>query len=66
MDDIPALENNLESWYQSLVGMIKCMVEIGRVDIITEVSMMASPMAMPREGHLEAVLHVCCISLTKL
>ena len=34
------------------------MVEIGRVDIITEVSMMESQMAMSREGHLEAVLHM--------
>ena len=33
------------------------MVEIGRVDIITEVSMMVSQMAMPRELHLEAVLY---------
>ena len=58
MDDTPALEQDLESWYQSLIGMIRWMVEIGRVDIITEVSMMASCMAMPREGHLESVLHV--------
>ena len=34
------------------------MVEIGRLNIITEVSMMASHIDMPREGHLEAVLHV--------
>ena len=34
------------------------MVEIGRVYIITKVSIMASKMTIPREGHLEAVLHV--------
>ena len=34
------------------------MVEIGSVDIITEVSMLASQMAMPREGHMDAVFHV--------
>ena len=34
------------------------MVEIGRLDIITEVSMMASHMAIPREVHLEEVFHV--------
>jgi hypothetical protein len=35
------------------------MVEIGRVDIITEVSLVASHMAMPREGYLDAdVLHI--------
>ena len=33
-------------------------MEIGRVDIITYVSMMASYMDIPREGNLEAVLHV--------
>ena len=31
------------------------MVELGRIDIITETSMLASHSAMPREGHLEAV-----------
>ena len=34
------------------------MVEIRRVDIITEVLLMASQMAMPREGHLDAILHI--------
>ena len=33
-------------------------MEIGRVDIIIEVSMMASHIKIPREGNLEAVLHV--------
>ena len=46
------------SWYQSLVDVLHCIVEIGRVDIITEVSTLASQMALPREGHLEAALHV--------
>ena len=34
------------------------MVEIGRVEIITDVSMMASHTEMPREGHLDAVLNL--------
>ena len=34
------------------------MVEIGRVDMITEVSMMASQLAMPREGNLECLYHM--------
>ena len=33
-------------------------MELGRVDIITEVSKLASHMALPREGHLEAVFHI--------
>ena len=66
IDETPALEHDLESWYKSLMGMLRWTVEIVRLDIITKVSMMASHMAMPREGNLEAVLHVCCISAPKL
>jgi hypothetical protein len=43
---------------QSLIGVLRWVVEIGRIDITTEVSMLASHMAMPREGHLYAVFQV--------
>ena len=33
------------------------MVELGRIDIITEVSMLASQLALPQEVNLEAVFH---------
>ena len=33
------------------------MVELGRVDIYLEVSMMSSHMAIPREGHLSQLFH---------
>ena len=58
----PVLNAELASWYASLVGMLRWMVEIGQVDNITEVSMVASHMAMPREGHLDAVLHIFWLS----
>ena len=34
------------------------MVELGRVDIITEVSLLASHLALPREGHFDALFRV--------
>jgi hypothetical protein len=34
------------------------MVELGLIDIATEVSMLSSYLACPREGHLENALHV--------
>ena len=34
------------------------MVELGQVDVITEVSTLASYLASPREGHLEAAVHL--------
>ena len=42
----------------SLIGVLRWIVELGRVDITCEVSMMASMMAMPREGHLEQLYHM--------
>ena len=33
-------------------------VELGRVDIETEVSLLASHVALPRKGHLQTVLHI--------
>jgi hypothetical protein len=34
------------------------MCEIGRIDIATEVSLLSSHLAYPREGHLDAALHI--------
>jgi hypothetical protein len=34
------------------------MVELGHVDIATEISLLSSHLAFPREGHLDAALHV--------
>ena len=44
--------------YQSLIGILRWMVELGRADITAGVSMMASCMAMPRQGHLEQLFHI--------
>jgi hypothetical protein len=33
-------------------------VELGRIDIIIEVSMLSTYICLPREGHLEYVFHV--------
>jgi len=58
LDVTPELSPKLASYYQSQIGILHWIVELGRVDIITEVSLLASAMAMPREGHLDAVFHV--------
>ena len=42
----------------SLIGVLHWIVELGQVDICLEVSMMSSHLALPREGHLEQVLHI--------
>ena len=52
------LEGEEASYYQSLVGILRWMVELGRIDIITEGSMLASHLALPCRGHLEAYFHM--------
>ena len=46
------------SYYQSLIGTLRWIVELGRVDITCEVLMMASMMAMPWKGHLIQLYHI--------
>lgn len=58
LDVTPELTPDDATYYQSEIGVLRWMVELGRVDIITEVSTLASHMALPREGHLEALFHL--------
>ena len=54
----PALNPAEALYYQSLIGSLHWMVEIERIDITTEVSLLSSHLAYPREGHTEAAIHV--------
>ena len=58
LDFTPELDPELTTYYMSQVGVLRWMVEIGRTDIITEVSELASQLALPREGHLDAVFRI--------
>ena len=40
-----------------MIGILWWMVELVRIDICCEVSMMSSQLALPREGHLVQVFH---------
>jgi hypothetical protein len=44
--------------YQELIGILRWACELGRVDILHEVSIMSSHLALPRKGHLLAVYHI--------
>ena len=46
------------AYFQSLIGILRWMVELGRVDICLEVSLLSSHLALPRVGHLEEVYHI--------
>lgn len=58
IDVTPELDVKEAAHYQSLIGILRWIVELGRADICVEASMMASCMALPRRGHLEALYHI--------
>ena len=46
------------NFFQEIIGQLRWAVELGRVDILYEVSIMSCHLAMPREGHLEQIYHL--------
>ena len=58
VDTSAELDEDEASYYSSLIGIVRWMVEIGRVDIAVEVSMLSSHLALPRENHMHALLHM--------
>jgi hypothetical protein len=58
LDVTPELVPELSSRYQQLIGILRWAVELGRVHILIEVSMMSSHLCQPCEGHLNAVYNI--------
>jgi hypothetical protein len=58
IDEIPVLGPEMANYFQSQIGILRWRVELGRIDIITEVSMLSTFLCMPREDHLDAVYHL--------
>jgi hypothetical protein len=50
--------SKLAHYYQQQIGVLRWTVELGRVNINEEVSMLASYTAAPRVGHFNAMLHI--------
>ena len=46
------------SFFHSHIRILCWAVELGRIDICTEVSMLAAFLAAPQNGHLHALLHI--------
>ena len=58
LDTTAECNPKLASVYQQLIGMLRWGVELGRVDIMYEVSIMSQYNACPRMGHLEKVFGI--------
>ena len=58
LDASPELDARRANYFQGLIGVLRWIVELGRIDILVAVSMLSSYLACPRVGHLEGVFHV--------
>ena len=46
------------TYYQNLIGVLRWIVELGRIDIAFEVSTLSKFLVRPRSGHLQQALHI--------
>jgi hypothetical protein len=58
LDTIPHLGTELIQRYQGYIGILQWIVELGRVDIMVEVSHLSLFLVAPCIGHLEAALSI--------
>jgi hypothetical protein len=58
LDKMPELDARRANYCQGLIGILHWMCELGRVDILVDVSKLSRYLAAPREGHLEQVFHI--------
>ena len=58
LDRSPELVGADGAYYQYFIGILQWMVELGRIGICYEVSMVSSQLALPREVQLAQVFHI--------
>jgi hypothetical protein len=58
VDVSPELSPKEASHYQSLIGILRWIVELGRIDICCEVSLLSSHLALPCHGHLQEMYQI--------
>jgi hypothetical protein len=58
VDDSKMLDGTWTTWYQGIIGILRWLVEMGRIDLAHGVSLLSSYLSAPRIGHFKAALHV--------
>jgi hypothetical protein len=58
LDVTPELTPVMDNFYQMQIWVLRFCVELGHIDIMTEVSLLSSHLCLSREGHLNAVHHL--------
>jgi hypothetical protein len=58
IDVTKELDDESTQRFQQWIGVLRWAIELGRIDIMTEVSNLSCHLCMPREGHLDAVYRI--------
>ena len=58
LDVSKELDARRANYFQGLIGVLRWMCELGRIDIIVPVAWLSRFLAAPREGHLEQCFHI--------
>jgi hypothetical protein len=58
LDQSKELEQEQATYLAGLIGLLRWCNELGRIDIIVEVSLLSRFLACPREGHMQQAFHV--------
>lgn len=58
LDQSPELDARRGQYFQSLIGVLRWICELGRLDILVAVSMLSRYVVSPREGHLQQLFHI--------
>jgi hypothetical protein len=58
LDNSRELDDDEKTFYQEMIGILRWTVELGRCDILLEVSLLSSHLSLPRLGHMQAACHI--------
>ena len=58
LDTTEPCDEDQTVFYQSLIGIARWLCELGRLDILTETSLLSAYLANPRTGQLHQALHM--------
>jgi hypothetical protein len=58
LDASPELNDEQANYFQGLIGILRWIVELGRLDIMVAVALLSRFLVVPREGHLEQAFHI--------
>ena len=58
LDTTATCDKRLTNYFQNLIGVLRWIVELGRIDIAFEVSSLSKFLSHPRTGHIYQALHI--------